>query len=65
VYCIFCGAPQKKMEGEGERVQSAAWSSGTILAQGARGPGFNSQRSSTLGAPLIVDGRSPKPKDTS
>ena len=32
-------------------MRSAAWSSGTILAQGARGPGFNS-RSSPIGKVL-------------
>ena len=29
----------------GSLVPSAAWSSGMILASGARGPGFNSQNS--------------------
>ena len=34
-------------------VQLAVWSSGMILAQGARGPGFNSQNS-PLGSLLTV-----------
>jgi hypothetical protein len=39
-----------------ERVAQAVWSSGMILAQGARGPGFNSQNSPY---PTGVEGGAP------
>ena len=42
----FLGHPSPKFHvdvGAGPVIASAAWSSGMILAQGARGPGFNSR----------------------